>query len=75
MLTLRTSASLVGSAAGVQPARQRSNPGFDTGVSHQLTGVFPQLNSAASHAWRHKGIATRPSPTELSGDLKVDAVC
>ena len=32
------------------------------------------LSVDASHAWNHKGIATCPSPTDLSGDLKKDAV-
>ena len=32
------------------------------------------LSVDASHAWSHKGIATCPSSTDLSGDLKKDAV-
>ena len=57
------------------PARVRSL--VSTLVSHPGI-VVPfnnfQLKSAASHVWSHKGIATRMSPTESSGDLKMDAV-
>ena len=57
------------------PARVRSL--VSTLVSHSGT-VVPfnnfQLKSAASHVWSHKGITMRLSPTESSGDLKMDAV-
>ena len=57
------------------PARVRSL--VSTLVSHPGI-VVPfnnfQLKSAASHVWSHKGTAMRPSPTESSGDLKMDAV-
>ena len=33
-----------------------------------------RLPVIASHAWNYKGIATCPSLTELSGDLKKDVV-
>jgi len=40
-----------------------------------VTGVFPKLNSIASHALSQKGIAMCPSSAMSSVDLKMDAVC
>ena len=40
-----------------------------------VTGVFPKLNSTASHALSQKGIVTCPSSAKSSVDLKMDAVC
>ena len=54
-----------------------ARPG-SAGVSHR--GIFPNgelyslFKSTTSHAWSHKRNATRPSPTESSGDLEKDAV-
>ena len=42
------------------------------GVSTASLAVL--LSVDASHAWSHKGIATCPSPTDLSDDLNKDAV-
>ena len=64
-------------AVATLPARvrfPRCRRGFDSQESHpRLSLGVPPINLSASHAWSHKGIATHPSSTESSGDLKKDA--
>ena len=66
--------SWLGSLVCDLPARVRSMASML--VSHPGT-VVPFNNfqlMSGSHVWSHKGIVTRPSPTESFGDLKMDAV-
>ena len=65
---LQTSLSFVGVCSGAGVGSVSSY----IGVSTAYLVVF--LSVDASHAWSHKGIATCPSSTDLSGDLKKDAV-
>jgi len=64
-------------ADGWLPACPGSIPG-SAGVSHR--GIFPNgelcflFKSTTSHTWSHKKNATRPSPTESSGDFEKNAV-